>query len=39
MRQMCAVKFVRLEDLLDDECHGMPLCLEPQGILFAEASC
>jgi protein kinase N len=33
---MCGVKFIRLEDFLYDQQHGMPLCLEPQGILFAE---
>ena len=33
---MCAVKFLRLEDFLDDQRHGMTLSLEPQGILFAE---
>lgn len=35
-RQMCAVKFIRLEDFLDDRRQGMPISLEPQGILFAE---
>jgi len=35
-RQMCAVKFLRLEDFLDAKRHGMPICLEPQGILFVE---
>ena len=33
---MCAVKFLRLEDFLDDLHHGMVIHLEPQGILFAE---
>lgn len=33
---MSAVKFLRLEDFLDNERHGMALHLEPQGILFAE---
>lgn len=36
MRQMCAVKVLRLEDFLDDEHHGMMIHLEPEGILFAE---
>jgi len=35
-RQMCAVKFIRLEDFLDDKRHGLTIDLEPQGILFAE---
>ena len=37
-RQMCAVKFLRLEDFLDDQRHGMAIHLEPQGILFAEVT-
>ena len=35
-RQMCAVKFLRLEDFLDDQREGMAVHLEPQGILFAK---
>ncbi|XP_070177306.1 serine/threonine-protein kinase N2-like isoform X1 [Littorina saxatilis] len=35
-RQMCATKFLRLEDFLDNERHGNLILLEPQGILFAE---
>ncbi|VDI69908.1 serine/threonine-protein kinase N2-like isoform X1 [Mytilus galloprovincialis] len=35
-RQMSAVKFLRLEDFLDNQRHGMAIHLEPQGILFAE---
>ncbi|XP_036367861.1 serine/threonine-protein kinase N2 isoform X10 [Octopus sinensis] len=35
-RQMCAIKFLRLEDFLDNQRHGMAIHLEPQGILFAE---
>lgn len=35
-RSLCAVKFLRLEDFIDDDRHGMTLHLEPQGILFAE---
>lgn len=37
-RQMSAVKFLRLEDFLDNQRHGMAIHLEPQGILFAEVS-
>ncbi|OWF37474.1 serine/threonine-protein kinase N2-like isoform X1 [Mizuhopecten yessoensis] len=35
-RQMCAVKFLRLEDFLDNQRHGMAIHMEPQGIQFAE---
>ncbi|KAJ6655827.1 hypothetical protein lerEdw1_004691 [Lerista edwardsae] len=35
-RSLCAVKFLRLEDFLDNQRHGMCLYLEPQGTLFAE---
>lgn len=35
-RSLCAVKFLRLEEFIDDNRHGIPLQLEPQGILFAE---
>ncbi|KAL4218900.1 Serine/threonine-protein kinase N2 [Mactra antiquata] len=35
-RQMTAVKFLRLEDFLDNQRHGIAIHLEPQGILFAE---
>ncbi|XP_025111624.1 serine/threonine-protein kinase N2-like isoform X3 [Pomacea canaliculata] len=35
-RQMCATKFLRLEDFLDNQRHGLTIHLEPQGILFAE---
>uniref|UniRef100_A0A8C3N9H2 Serine/threonine-protein kinase N3 n=1 Tax=Geospiza parvula TaxID=87175 RepID=A0A8C3N9H2_GEOPR len=35
-RELCAVKFLRLDDFLDNERHGMCLSLEPQGMLFAE---
>ncbi|NWR55258.1 PKN2 kinase, partial [Bucorvus abyssinicus] len=35
-RELCAVKFLRLDDFLDNERHGMCLALEPQGMLFAE---
>lgn len=35
-RSLCAVKFLRLEEFVDDFRHGMALQLEPQGLLFAE---
>ena len=35
-RSLCAVKFLRLEEFVDDVRHGMALQLEPQGLLFAE---
>ncbi|XP_023945952.1 serine/threonine-protein kinase N [Bicyclus anynana] len=35
-RGLCAVKFLRLEEFIDDIRHGMALELEPQGVLFAE---
>ncbi|XP_075691221.1 serine/threonine-protein kinase N3 isoform X2 [Rhinoderma darwinii] len=35
-RELCAIRFVRLEDFLDNERHGVCLQLEPQGMLFAE---
>ena len=36
-RQMCALKFLRLEDFLyDHQRHDQPINLEPQGILFAD---
>ncbi|KAF1480754.1 Serine/threonine-protein kinase N2, partial [Pygoscelis antarcticus] len=35
-RELCAVKFLRLDDFLDNERHGMCLSLEPQGMLFTE---
>ena len=37
-RSLCAVKFLRLEEFVDDHRHGMALELEPQGLLFAEVS-
>lgn len=37
-RSLCAVKFLRLEEFIDDIRHGMALQLEPQGLLFAEVS-
>ncbi|XP_072285989.1 serine/threonine-protein kinase N3 [Pyxicephalus adspersus] len=35
-RELCAISFVRLEDFLDNERHGVCLQMEPQGMLFAE---
>lgn len=35
-RALSGVKFLRLEDFLDNRRHGMCLQLEPQGILFME---
>ncbi|XP_061459537.1 serine/threonine-protein kinase N3 isoform X2 [Rhineura floridana] len=37
-RELCAVKFLRLDDFLDNECHGLCVPLEPQGTLFAEVT-
>nr|XP_034977246.1 serine/threonine-protein kinase N2 isoform X2 [Zootoca vivipara] len=37
-RSLCAVKFLRLADFLDNQRHGMCLYLEPQGTLFAEVT-
>ncbi|KAF7645119.1 hypothetical protein LDENG_00209630 [Lucifuga dentata] len=37
-RALCGVKFLRLEDFLDNRRHGMCLQLEPQGILFIEVT-
>ncbi|KAM9841016.1 serine/threonine-protein kinase N2 [Aulostomus maculatus] len=35
-RALSGIKFLRLEDFLDNQRHGMCLPLEPQGILFIE---
>lgn len=35
-RGLCAIKFLRLEEFIDDIRHGMALELEPQGLIFAE---
>uniref|UniRef100_A0A3Q3G3H1 protein kinase C n=1 Tax=Labrus bergylta TaxID=56723 RepID=A0A3Q3G3H1_9LABR len=35
-RALSGVKFLRLEDFLDNRRHGMCLQLEPQGVLFIE---
>ncbi|XP_054467970.1 serine/threonine-protein kinase N2 [Anoplopoma fimbria] len=37
-RALSGVKFLRLEDFLDNNRHGMCLQLEPQGILFIEVT-
>ncbi|KAF0031866.1 hypothetical protein F2P81_016421 [Scophthalmus maximus] len=37
-RALGGVKFLRLEDFLDNRRHGMCLQLEPQGILFIEVT-
>uniref|UniRef100_A0A8C9WAW2 protein kinase C n=1 Tax=Scleropages formosus TaxID=113540 RepID=A0A8C9WAW2_SCLFO len=37
-RALCAVKFLRLEDFLDNQRHGMCLNMEPQGLLFMEVT-
>jgi len=35
-RQICALKFLRLEDFLYEHRRDRPINLEPQGVLFAE---
>lgn len=37
-RELCGLKFLRLEDFLDNRRHGMCVQLEPQGVLFMEVS-
>lgn len=37
-RSLCGVIFLKLEEFIDDERHGMALHLEPKGLLFAEVS-
>merc|ERR1712136_611661 len=37
-RSMSALKFIRLEDFLDNKRHGMAVHLEPKGILFIEVT-
>ncbi|KAG7235543.1 hypothetical protein INR49_002589 [Caranx melampygus] len=37
-RALSGVKFLRLEDFLDNRRHGMVVQLEPQGILFIEVT-
>lgn len=34
-RSLCALKFLRLEEFIDDNRHGIALHLEPRGMLFA----
>ncbi|TMS23499.1 Serine/threonine-protein kinase N2 [Larimichthys crocea] len=36
-RSLCALKYVKLEDFLDNQKHRVQLELEPQGLLLAEA--
>lgn len=35
-RSLCAIKYLRLEEFVEDDRNGIPLHLEPKGILFAE---
>lgn len=35
-RGLCALKFLKLEDFLDNERHEVQLDMEPQGCLLAE---
>lgn len=35
-RGLCALKFLKLEDFLDNERHEVQLDMEPQGCLVAE---
>lgn len=35
-RGLCALKFLKLEDFLDNERHEVQLGMEPQGCLVAE---
>ncbi|XP_044051156.1 serine/threonine-protein kinase N2-like isoform X2 [Siniperca chuatsi] len=35
-RAMCAVKFLRLEEMMDNPDHSQELSLEPQGLLYAK---
>ncbi|XP_022661056.1 serine/threonine-protein kinase N2-like isoform X2 [Varroa destructor] len=35
-RGMCGLKFVRLEEFVGEDRHGMAIELEPQGVIFAE---
>ncbi|KAG7253732.1 hypothetical protein CRUP_001586, partial [Coryphaenoides rupestris] len=37
-RSLCGVKFLRLEDFLDNQRHGMCVSMEPQGLLFIEVT-
>lgn len=35
-RSLCALKYLKLEDFLDNQKHRVQLELEPQGLLLAE---
>lgn len=35
-RSLCAIKFLRLEEFIEDKRNGIALQLEPQGIIFGE---
>lgn len=35
-RSLCALKYVKLEEFLDNQKHRVQLELEPQGLLLAE---
>lgn len=35
-RSLCALKYLKLEDFLDNQRHQVQLELEPQGLLLAE---
>ncbi|XP_053320255.1 serine/threonine-protein kinase N1-like isoform X2 [Spea bombifrons] len=37
-RSLCAIKYVKLEDFLDDQKHEISLELEPQGTLYCEVA-
>ncbi|TRY92665.1 hypothetical protein DNTS_007710 [Danionella cerebrum] len=37
-RSLCALKFLKLEDFLDNQKHRVQLDLEPQGLLLAEVT-
>uniref|UniRef100_A0A672J1I8 protein kinase C n=1 Tax=Salarias fasciatus TaxID=181472 RepID=A0A672J1I8_SALFA len=37
-RALSGIKFLRLEDFLDNQRHGMCVALEPQGLLFIEVT-
>lgn len=37
-RSLCALKYLKLEDFLDNERHEIHLELEPQGTLLAEVT-
>lgn len=37
-RSLCALKYLKLEEFLDNQRHQVQLELEPQGLLLAEVS-